>query len=74
MESHLESWLLRLYVSFTTTSFSFLCMNINQNAVTANKIIFIMPNANAALSIAHSLFKLKSNPLLPLTPFVPKET
>lgn len=60
--THLESWLLRLYVSLVTTSLSsflFRCMKSNRKAVMAKKIQFMMPNAKLAFRIAHSLLVFK---------------
>lgn len=45
-------------------------MKIKKNAVMAKRIMFMIPKANDAFNMAHSLFVLKLNPLFPLMPLV----
>ena len=57
--SYRESWLLRRYVvSFTTVSFSRLCIKSAQNEVIEKKMQFIMPKAKDAFNIEHALLAL----------------
>lgn len=43
-------------------------MKIKKNAVMAKRMMFMIPNANDAFNMAHSLLVLKLNPLFPLMP------
>ena len=63
--------LLLEYVSFTTTSFSLLCINNNKVDVKKKKMMFMIPNAKLAFCIEQGLLKLAENGLDPLTPFDP---